>query len=74
VFDKNSGWLTAIGPAGRPLDRGKEAKSRQDARFFRLPGLIAPIRGAGSAKPMGIARQRPEMGILLREFRRPSRC
>ena len=56
-----------MGPTAGRSTVEKEAKSRQDARFFRLPGLIAPIRRAGSATPMGIARRRPEMGILLGE-------
>jgi len=52
------GWRRSAPQAGRSTVE-KEAKSRQGARFFRLPALIAPIRGARSAKPMGIARRRP---------------
>jgi hypothetical protein len=38
VFDKNGGWLTAIGPAGRPLDRGKGGQIAARREIFSTPG------------------------------------
>src|SRR5262249_888949 len=57
------------GQAARPWKGGQIAARRE---IFSTPGPYCADSWRESAKPMGIARQRPEMGILLREFRRPS--